>query len=361
MNEALLSYFWKLQRFRKDTLCTTDGEPISVVYPGLLNQDSGPDFLHARLKIGATLWVGNVELHVKSSDWLKHGHAADPMYDSLILHVVYTSDMPVELPCPELALEPFIDARQIQLAEDWYQSLKPIPCYAQLKRQPERLSVYWKERLLVERLEDKGKRIRAILDASHGDWERVFFEVLAHYFGARVNTLPFEMLARATPFKVIRKLATHREELEALFFGQAGFLEGKDLDGFHHSLKERYRFQRAIHRVEGVSKKHWKFLRLRPANFPTRRLSQLADLMFQHPDLLRRVLAFDDLKFLRNLLRSEAHEYWECHVRFGQMCKPERVVLGQNTADMLLGNALLPFLHVYAEHHAHASLGERVL
>lgn len=361
MNEELLSYFWKLQRFRKENLCTTDGEPVSVIYPGLLNKDSGPDFLHARLRIGNTLWVGNVELHVKSSDWDKHGHSSDPNYENVILHVVYQSDMDLNLAVPELEMMPFLDQHSLLQAEDWQKSLDPIPCSSQLKTHPEYLNILWKERLLIERLEQKSERILEIVERHLGDWEASFFEIIAHYFGLKVNTLPFEMLARSIPLKLIRKYANNREEMEALFFGQAGMLENEARDGFHSSLKDRYHLQKTIHHLEPIALQHWKFLRLRPANFPTRRISQMATLFFQSPELFQELLSATQTKEMEALFRLAYHEYWEDHVRFGHPCKPVKNDLGAETIQLLLGNAVLPFLFVYAESRAIPDLREKTL
>lgn len=350
MNEELLSYYWKLQCFNSEQLCTSDGEPVQVIYPGILNKDSGPDFLHARIKIGDTLWVGNVELHTKSSDWLKHGHDADPVYDSIILHVVFESDITLERTFPELELCHFIDGSQVELVETWRASMDPIPCSALLIQQPDALTAMWMERLLVERFETKSKRIEALLAESNGNWESAFYQFLAHYFGARVNTLPFEILSRATPWRIVRKHRNNREELEALFMGQAGLLELEALDGFHSSLKERYRFLKELHGLVPMKSIHWKFLRLRPANFPTLRISQFADFLFQMENPLSTFLACEELRQMELLFEIRAHPYWESHSKFGQPNEGLSGALGLNTRQLLLGNAVLPFLFVYAEH-----------
>lgn len=350
MNEELLSYYWRLQRFKSEELCTTDGEPIQVIYPGLLNKDAGPDFLHARIRIGETLWVGNVELHTKSSDWIKHGHAEDPVYDSIILHVVFESDTVLNHTFPELELCHFIQTENIEVIESWQTSMDPIPCSGLLIQQPDALSTLWVERLLVERFETKSKRIEALLAESNGNWESAFYQFLAHYFGARVNALPFEILSRATPWRIVRKHRNNREELEALFMGQAGLLESKALDGFHSSLKERYRFLKELHGLTPMKAMHWKFLRLRPANFPTLRISQFADFLFQMENPLSTFLVCDDLRQMELLFEVHAHPYWEYHSKFGQANEGLTGVLGTNTRQLLLGNAVFPFLFVYAEH-----------
>lgn len=350
MNEELLSYYWKLQKFHKEQLCTTDGEEVQVIYPGLLNQDAGPDFLHARIRIGETLWVGNVELHSKSSDWIKHGHDTDPVYDSIILHVVYDSDMVLNKGFPELELKHFIDESNIQVLEAWQASMDPIPCAGLLIKNPEALSSMWMERLLVERFEMKAKRIEALLIESNKNWESTFYQFLAHYFGLRVNALPFEILARATPWRIIRKHQTKREELEALLMGQAGLLQTSYKDGFHNSLKERYRYMKERHQIIPMQSIHWKFLRLRPANFPTLRISQFADFLFQMENPLNTFLECETIRQMESLFEVNAHEYWQTHTKFGIPREETSACLGVNTRQLLLGNAVLPFLFVYSEH-----------
>ncbi len=350
MNEELLSYYWKLQKFNKEQLCSTDGEAIQVIYPGLLNQDAGPDFLHARIQIGENLWVGNVELHTKSSDWIKHGHDADPVYDSIILHVVFECDITLNRNFPELELKHFIEEVNMQVLEAWQASLDPIPCAGLLIKNPQALSRMWMERLLVERFEMKSKRIEALLLESNKNWESTFYQFLAHYFGLRVNALPFEILARATPWRIIRKHQDKREELEALLMGQSGMLKTSSIDGFHTSLKERYRYMKVRHQLIPMQAIHWKFLRLRPANFPTMRISQFADFLFQMENPLNTFLECDDIRQMESLFEVHAHEYWQSHSKFGLVSDGLSGSLGANTRQLLLGNAVLPFLFVYAEH-----------
>lgn len=361
MNEELLSYYWKLQRFRKENLCTNDGEPVQVIYPGLLNQDAGPDFLHARIRIGDTLWVGNVELHSKSSDWIKHGHQHDPAYANVILHVVYESDELLDVPFPELTLQHFINPMSAELMETWRASMDPIPCHALLKENPETLTTLWMDRLMVERLEDKSQKIESLLREVNTNWEAAFFLWLAHYFGLRVNVLPFEMLARSIPWKLVKKYRNKRDELEALFQGQAGLLQTTVRDGFHRSLVERQRLQRSIYPLEPLDPSQWKFLRMRPANFPSIRISQFADLFFRHESPLDRFLQGNYLEELEGLLVLEAHEYWGTHSRFGQTNKGLSLTLGKDTRQLLLGNAVLPFLFCYAENWSLADKREWVL
>jgi len=361
MNEELLSYYWKLQKFQKEQLCSTDGEAIQVLYPGLLNQDAGPDFLHARIRIGETLWVGNVEMHTKSSDWIKHGHDTDPVYDSIILHVVYESDIVLNRIFPELELRHFIEEANVQVLEAWQASIDPIPCAGLLINNPEALSPIWMERLLVERFEMKSKRIEALLLESNKNWESTFYQFLAHYFGLRVNALPFEILARATPWRIIRKHQDKREELEALLMGQAGLLQSPSKDGFHTSLKERYRYMKERHQLTAMQAIHWKFLRLRPANFPTMRISQFADFLFQMENPLNTFLECDDIRQMESLFEVQAHEYWQSHSKFGQVSEGLSGSLGANTRQLLLGNAVLPFLFVYAEHWSLPDMREWVL
>ena len=349
MNEELLSHFWRLQRFRRETLCTTDGEIIQVVYPGLQNPDSGPDFLHARIKIGNTLWAGNVELHTRSSDWLKHGHQNDPAYGNIILHVVYESDVNLNLNCPELELRHFIEPEPLSMFKAWSESIEPIPCHNLLKVNPEALKPWWMERMLIERLENKSRRIEALVQELNRDWEAAFYLCLGHYFGLRVNVLPFEMTIRSLPVNAINRFRNHREEMEALLFGQAGMLSGGG-DGFKSSLTARYRLQQSMYQIEPIPGARWKFSRLRPAGFPTVRLSQFADFLCKNKRPLTALLECESISEMTRLFDIEAHEYWSEHSQFGQVARKIPIQLGRSTQELIIGNAVLPFLFVYATH-----------
>jgi len=249
-----------------------------------------------------------------------------------------------------LELHLFIEEANVQVLEAWQASMDPIPCAGLLINNPEALSPIWMERLLVERFEMKSKRIEALLLESNKNWESTFYQFLAHYFGLRVNALPFEILARATPWRILRKHQTIREELEALLMGQAGLLQTPTKDGFHTSLKERYRYMKERHQLTAMQAIHWKFLRLRPANFPTMRISQFADFLFQMENPLNTFLECDDIRQMESLFEVQAHEYWQSHSKFGQVSEGLSGSLGANTRQLLLGNAVLPFLFVYAEH-----------
>lgn len=361
MNEELLAFFWKQQRFLIKELCTCDGEPLQVIYPGIPNRDAGPDFLYARLRIGQTLWVGNVELHVKSSDWLKHGHQHDEAYANVILHVVYEKDKETGIGISELQLKDFIDPEAISLFEVWKSSIDTIPCSVLLKETGSTISPFWLDRLLVERWEEKSQRIRALLREFHGDWETVFYIWTARYFGLRVNTLPFEWLARSIPWKLVVRYRHKRESIEGLFFGQAGFLQGTALDGYQHRLQQEYAFFRSSYSLEPLKPEIWKFLRLRPANFPCIRISQFASLFSREGHVLSMLMNEQDPSAFLQLFELKAEPYWEDHIRFGQCGKRLSGVLGKSTRVLLLGNAILPFLFVYAEEQQLPDKREQVL
>lgn len=348
MNEELLAFYWKHQRFREANLCSTDGEPIQVLYPGLPNKDAGPDFLHARIRIGDTLWAGNVEIHIKASDWRKHGHQSDPVYDTVILHLVYEKDEELGLNCAELELRHFIDTQSLEVFRNWQNSVDAIPCSGLLAARPEAMTPFWLDRMLVERLEDKARRINRVLEECHGSWEAAFFLWMAHYFGLRVNVLPFECMARITPWSLVQKYRTRRNSLEALFFGQAGFLEGRAEDGYQYSMQQEYRLMQKMHNLDPQQASLWKFLRLRPSNFPGIRISQFAALFFSRERLLSSLLECEEVRSMEKILSVNAGEYWAGHTHFGRPGRTIPLRLGKETSELLLANAVLPFLFVYA-------------
>ncbi len=360
MNEELLSFLWKQQRFRRENLCTTDGEPVQVIYPGLLNTDSGPDYLHARIRIGETLWVGNVELHARSSDWLKHGHQHDAAYAGIILHVVYEKDTELSLPCPELELAPFCETFSLHAYSQWQNSLEEIPCRNLLAARPESLSPLWMERLLVEKLETREDSIAELLRECCGDWEGAFFIWLARFFGMRVNADPFEQLARSIPWSLFRKMLGNAAKTEALLFGQAGFLEEGAADGYQHALQAEYRYLKQVYHLSPLPVERWKFMRLRPANFPGLRISQFADLWVNQPNLLNALIHSAEIKSMESLMECRGTTYWESHTRFGQSCRPRGSSLGEESRNLLLANAVLPFLFVYAREQSLPDLRERI-
>jgi hypothetical protein len=355
--EDFLHYVWKFRLFEREKLLTTIGETIEVFSAGLQNSDAGPDFHNARLRIGDTTWAGNVELHLKSSDWHKHGHTRDNAYNSVILHVVYRDDEPIVLSdgrrLPTLELHDRISGdlynRYHHLV---YGNQQIIPCEGSIRFVDDITLRNWLTRVLVERLEKRSAAVIAALDKNRGDWEETFYQFLAAQFGFKTNALPFELMAKSLPQLTLGKHKNNPLQIEALIFGQAGFLEDDLTDDYPKRLKEEYTFLRKKYNLTPIEKHLWKFMRLRPQNFPTIRLAQFAALVVRSNHLFSKVLEIKEINGLKKLFTDlEINSYWESHYRFDTASKPVSKSLGQSSIDILLLNTFVLFLFSYGKHN----------
>lgn len=355
--EDFLHYVWKFRLFDRLNLQTNDGEELEIFSVGIHNSDAGPDFQNARIRIGDTVWAGNVELHISSSDWQKHGHASDNAYDNVILHVVYKDNEPLILPngrrVPTLNL-------QNRIPDDLYNRYHKlifgnqtiIPCEATIGSVDSLTMHNWLTRVLVERLEKRSAAVITALNLNRGDWEETFYQFLAANFGFKTNALPFELLAKSLPQITLAKHKNNPMQIEALIFGQAGFLIDSIKDEYPLKLKKEYEFLRKKYQLTPVENHLWKFMRLRPQNFPTLRLAQFAALVVQSNHLFSKLLEIKDVKGLRNLFTEiKINPYWENHYRFDAESVPSAKNLGQASIDILLLNTLALFLFCYGKHN----------
>ena len=354
--EDFLHYIWKFRLFDKTELKTVEGESIEIYSAGLHNTHSGPDFHNARVKIGDTLWAGNVEVHVPSSDWHKHNHTNDNAYNNVILHVVYRDDEPVILPngrrLPTLELEnriqPDLYNRFHALV---YGNQTIIPCEGSIKTVDEFTMRSWFTRVLIERLEKRSATVITALNLNRGDWEETFYQFLAANFGFKTNALPFELLAKSLPQNLLAKHKNNAMQIEALIFGQAGFLEDDLTDVYPQSLKKEYDFLRKKYSLTPIENHLWKFMRMRPQNFPTIRLAQFAALVVKSNHLFSKILDIREIKGLRELFTDiPVNPYWDDHYRFDAPSKPMAKNLGASSIDVLLLNTLAVFLFSYGRH-----------
>ena len=364
MTEDFLYYIWQYRLFQGD-LTTRENEAVVLIDTGTRNDGSGPDFFNARIKIGNTEWAGNVEMHIRASDWYRHGHEKDKAYDSVILHLVYDCDEAVRnskgevLPCIELRNK--IDEalyyryRKLIATREW------IACAPQLKDVPDLIVYSWLDRLLAERLERKADYIEGFLQASKGHWETAFYYALARNFGFNVNADPFEQLARSLPLEVLAKNRDSLLKLEALLFGQAGLLNPKLKDEYAQELNREYEFLKKKYSLEPVAAYQWKFMRLRPVNFPTIRIAQFAQLIYKSTHLLSKILETENLESLKEFFRLGTSEYWVNHYTFGKKSKAREKQFGARSFDLVLINTIVPFLFVYAQHQKNENLKARAL
>jgi len=347
---------WKNQFFDGRSLCDREAGSIGVITPGVYNRDSGPDFFNTRLIIGGTEWAGNTEIHVNASDWYRHGHHIDHAYDNVILHIVYNEDADVytasgrRLITIRLVFDPVLWENYL----DFMNNPSPLPCSGLIGLTDGFRIKHWLWSIAVERLERKHDDIREILSKTGNDWEETLYRLVTRYFGFRVNTDPFGMLAARLPLKIIRKHSDQLIQVEALLYGTAGLLDEALFreavnDSYYLLLLREYRVLRAKYSLQPVDGWLWKFHRLRPANFPTVRLSQLAALLSHSDGLFSRVLGCSDRESLRELLSVSASSYWNNHYQFGREVPPVAGSAGRQSADLLIINAIVPLLFVYGK------------
>ena len=345
-------------------LQTTTGEPVEVIDAGLPNTNAGPDFFNAKLKIGGTLWVGNIEVHTLASDWMRHGHDKDAAYDNVILHVAETVDCEVfranGVPVPQLQL-PCPDPVRQRYDELSHAEIYP-PCYSILSSLPKLTVHSWLSALQVERFEQKARVIATRLERCNNHWEDVFFITLARNFGFGLNGDAFESWASRLPFRAIDK---HRDDLfqvEAFFFGQAGLLDEElpDADGYYLKLQKEFRYlQHKFELSVPMTATQWRFLRLRPGNFPHVRLAQLANLYYKERSLFSRIMEADTLEAVRKLLTVTTSPYWEEHFNFRKVSSSREKQVGKNAQNLIIINTVIPFLYAYGLHKADELLCER--
>ncbi|HAL83872.1 MAG TPA: DUF2851 domain-containing protein [Mucilaginibacter sp.] len=355
--EDFLHYVWKFRLFDRADLQTKDAEELEILSAGQHNSDSGPDFSNARIRIGDTVWAGNVEVHLSSSDWLKHGHTTDNAYNNVILHVVYRDDEPLILSngrhVPTLEL-------QNRIPDDLYNRYHNlifgnqtiIPCEASIGSVDSLTLHNWLTRVLVERLEKRTAAVISALNKNRGDWEETFYQFLAANFGFKTNALPFELLAKSLPQAILAKHKNNSMQIEALIFGQAGFLKDDVVDEYPRKLKKEYEFLQKKYQLTPIENHLWKFMRLRPQNFPTIRLAQFAALVVNSNHLFSKLLEIRDVKGLRDLFTDiKVNHYWENHYRFDAVSAPSSKNLGAASIDVLLLNTLALFLFSYGKHN----------
>ncbi len=358
MNEEFLHYIWKFQLLDHGVLKSASGDIIEVVHPGIQNTDAGPDFFNSKVRIGKTLWVGNVEIHVRSSDWNRHGHSTDDAYSNVILHVVYVDDAEIhdknKRLLPTLQIE---NKFPIKLQDNYARLLRSrawVPCASAFNAvvQDKFFINNYLESVLISRMEKKSSVIFTSLKYSNNNWEETFYWSLARSFGFKTNAEPFELLARSIPLSIINKHRENRLQIEALLFGQAGFLHEGMNGEYPRRLFWEYEFLRRKYNLDPYARHLWKFLRLRPGNFPTLRLAQFAHLLSTSHNLFHMVREFQSLRELRRIFVVEASDYWNTHYNFDRkVARSFRKVLGSGSIDSILINSVVPFLFVFGHNN----------
>ncbi|MBL7969677.1 MAG: DUF2851 family protein [Prolixibacteraceae bacterium] len=364
MKEEFLQFIWKHSLFTKNELKTTDGRAVEIITTGQPNTDSGPDFFNAKIRIGDTIWAGNIEIHQKSSHWFLHKHDADPAFDNVILHVVEQHDKPVRVKDHEVpTLEITYPTEILQNYEELLRSEKWIACEEKLQEYDPFLIRFWFSSLMIERLQSKTDDIVAILKQNQNNWNETFYQLLARNFGMKTNSLPFELLAKSLPLQILSKHKNDLFQTEALLFGQSGLLNETLLgDDYFLSLRKEYSFLYKKYNLSGIESHLWKFMRLRPVNFPTIRIAQLAMLIHHSSALFSRILETENMDDLRKLFSVKASEYWDSHYRFNKISEENHPkVLGETAFENLVINTIVPLLFVYGDQHLDQKMKDRAL
>ncbi|MCJ7820998.1 MAG: DUF2851 family protein [Bacteroidales bacterium] len=356
MKEEFLHWVWKNGLFDPASLHDKDSGPVEVVTPGEYNLDAGPDFFNTRLIIGGTSWAGNTEIHINASDWYRHGHHTDHAYDNVILHLVVNNDTEAftasgrKLVTANISFDEAIWENYL----DFINNPSLLACSGHINRLDMLKVRHWIFSVTIGRLERKSNKTGEILKKNGNDWEDTLYRLVSRYFGFRVNTDPFDMLASHLPLKVIRKHADNLLQVEALLFGTAGLLDVSLFrealaDDYYRVLCREYHILQSKYSLQPVDGWMWKFNRLRPANFPTVRIAQLAALLADGQGLFSRVMECHDASELRALLSVSASDYWNTHYLFGKQVQNASVKAGRQSVDLLIINAIVPLLFLYGK------------
>ena len=351
MKEDFLHHVWQHKKFAVTKLQTTTGESIQILNSGQFLQLAGPDFFNAQLVIGNQKWAGNIEIHLKSSDWYLHQHEKDSAYDSVILHVVWEHDTPVfrenNTEIPTVELKKYVPLEEVHKYQSLVATKAWIYCENQIAQIPSFVFDHWLTRLYFERLERKSAEIEKLLSDSNNDWEAVLFCMLAKNFGLNTNGLAFLDMAKGIPFSVIRKEAFSLEKLEALFFGQANMLSYDFQDQYAKNLSQEYDYLAHKYKLKEKGYASVAFFKHRPDNFPTIRLAQLAALYHKEHNLFSKLMQTNTLSDLYSLFNVSVSEYWDTHYNFDKISSKKRKKISTSFIDLLILNTIVPLKFAY--------------
>jgi hypothetical protein len=360
LNEKLLHYIWQHRHFNDGSLRTSDGRRLDIVFGGSPHSDQGPDFRDARIRIGDTLWIGHVELHVRSSDWFRHRHDGDANYGNVVLHVVWEHDGREPAGLPVLELRDRVPMQTIRRLVHWMQGLANVPCEREMHAHGIGPSATFLERLVVERLQRKSERILSNLAAAKGHWEEVFWWQTARNFGYRVNADAFEEMARSVKVRILQQNKHSIHMLEAILLGQCNLLAEDAEDDYARMLAAEYAFAKRKYGLHPI-RIPVLFLRMRPQNFPTVRLAQLAMLVKESSRLFSKIRHAAGAEEARKLLTVTANDYWHYRYGFDRPSAYQPKTLGRSMAENIIANTVAPFLYAYSIHNREDTAREKAL
>ena len=366
MTERLLQFIWQFQYFNKTELFNTSGEAVQIIFPGQYNTNQGPDFSDAKITVDKTTWAGTVELHIKTSDWNKHNHQHDKNYNNVILHVVWENDTStgsvLENEIPIIELKDRVSKILLQRYEELMNAESFIPCEKNISTVRDITWKSWKDRLLAERLLRKSTIVETYLQQNNYHWEETFWWLLARNFGMKVNTEAFEAIAKSISVNILAKNKAQIHQLEALLLGQAGLLEGNFTDDYPVMLQKEYEFYKKKYKINpGGSIIPVHFLRMRPGNFPTIRLAQLAMLVHESAHLFSKIKEAESVKAVKEWFDVTANDYWHYHYRFDENSAFKKKKLGDAMIDNIIINTVAPVLFAYGNYQDENKYKEKAL
>lgn len=354
MKEDLLQYIWQFQYFNSSQLLTSSGEVIQIINPGTHNINQGADFINAKIKIGKTTWAGNVELHIDSSDWNVHKHSVDSNFNNVILHVVWNNNTDIKdkhnKDLPTIELKNRVPKLLLEKYKMLMASSQFIPCESLLQQVNELTLVNWKQRLVAERLIAKSKNIISLLNQTNFHWEETFWWLIAANFGLKVNSEMFQQIAKYLPVSILAKHKNNIQQIEALLFGMGGLLKSEFEEKYPLMLQKEFSFYQKKYQLKVIDGE-LSFLRMRPANFPTIRLAQLAMLIHESEHLFSKVKDASSLKEVKKMLEVSANDYWHYHYIFDELSDYKVKTLGKQMIDNIIINTIIPVLFAYGLHH----------
>lgn len=363
ITEKLLQFIWQFQYLNTKELLTIQGDLVTIIHRGDFNTNQGPDFLNAKIRIGETILIGNIELHLFSKDWYLHKHQHDDNYKNVILHLVWEHNIAAKKieNYPIVELKQYVSKMMLGSYETLMQQCKFIPCEAQINVVSPLQFNNWKERLLIERLEEKTTQIFQSLDHNQQDWEETFWQKLAKNFGIKVNAEAFEDMALHTPHLILAKNKLSQVKLESLLFGQAGMLTGTYTDEYAIMLQKEYQFLKRKYNLESANIQP-QYLRMRPFGFPTIRLSQLAALIFQSSKLFSKIIECATYKEVMQFFTVQANDYWNYHYKLNdEQTAYKEKHLGDDMIHNIIINTVVPIVFAYGIFKNEASYKQKAI
>lgn len=364
MKEDFLHFIWKEQLFDSFQLTTVDGQSVLIIDKGNYNHHSGPDFFNCQIKLDSILWAGNVEIHLRSSDWYRHQHQHDFAYENVILHVVLEHDMEVTRKdgsyIPTLILNNRFYKEAYYRYQRFFKSDSLIyPCLPHANKISQDIISSTLEKNLLDRIDDKSKIIFEQLERTKNNWDESFYHLLAKSFGFKVNAVPMQLLAESIPLTIIERESFELLKIESLLFGMAGLLDTINESAYQKKLKAEYKNQQNKYDLKSLHPSIWKFGKLRPSNFPTIRIAQFAMLLYKQKRIFKRCLNASATENLYKIFNVEASEYWTTHFHFENNAAPKMKLLGRESIDNIIINTIIPFCYAYGMHIGNKALLEK--